>query len=240
MDLNSKKQSLYSSDRYLDLHNLEGNSDRIKKVINIISQHKGKRLLDIGCGTGNITVKLKDFIDEIHAIEISGRAVKAAKEKGVNASQLDIDEKNLPFNNNFFDIIFCGELIEHVFDPDHLLDEIYRTLKPKGIAVITTPNLANYLNRLTLLFGFHPYFTSTGLRYNTGKFFGKGYPCPHITVFALRSLKELLRLHNFQIKKIIGANAYYLLPQPVRILDAIVTRIPSLATCLIFVVEKKI
>jgi 2-polyprenyl-3-methyl-5-hydroxy-6-metoxy-1,4-benzoquinol methylase len=240
--LSDKKEKYYSDDSYIKLHEIGENSDRFDKAIEIIKRRTSgsddKKILDIGCGLGNFTLRLKNFGNQLYAVEISEKAAKLAKEKGIKARLLDVDEQDLPYVNNFFDIIFCGELIEHVFDPDHLLDEIFRTLKPNGLAIITTPNLASYLNRSVMLFGFHPYFTSTGLRYNTGKFFGKDYPCPHLTVFTMRSLKELLLLHNFKVMEIKGANSSHVLASPFKIIDRLFTKIPSLATHLIFALTK--
>jgi len=234
MSIKIKKEALYSSSFFI-----ENNTDRLRKVKKIFSRYKGERLLDIGCGVGSFTLQLREFAGELYGVEISKEAMKFAQERGIKVSQLDIDEDNLPFRNDFFDIIFCGQLIEHLFDPDHLLDEIYRTLKPKGIAIITTPNLASYLNRLALLLGFQPYLTGTGLRYNTGKLLGQKAPCPHLMVLTLKSLKELLQLHNFNVKEIVGVNASHLLPFPLRTLDRFLSRIPCLAIYLIFVIEKE-
>ena len=234
MNIKTKREILYSANFFID-----NDSDRIKKLKEIFRRYRGSNALDIGCGTGNLTQELQKFSHEVFGVEISKEAGKIAEGKGIKVSYLDVDDDNLPFVNGFFDIIFCGELIEHLFDPDHLLDEIFRTLKTKGIAVITTPNLGSYLNRISLLFGFQPYLTGTGLRYNTGKFFGKQEPCPHLIVFTLRSLKELLQLHHFKIREISGANSSHLLRfYPFKIFDNLLTKIPSLATQLIFVVEK--
>ncbi|KKU86472.1 MAG: hypothetical protein A2667_03365 [Candidatus Wildermuthbacteria bacterium RIFCSPHIGHO2_01_FULL_47_27] len=228
------KKELYSNPFFQKTKD-ELRSDRLKKVARIINQHGG-RLLDIGCGTGALTVEFGGHV--LYGVDISEESVKIAQGRGIDAIALDIDEEKLPFEDNFFDIIFCGEVVEHIFDPDHLLDEIYRVLKPGGIAVITTPNLASYLNRIALLFGFQPYFTGTGLRHNTGKFFGDKAPCPHLIVFTLRSLRELFKLHGFKAQRIIGADISHLLPQPLAVIDKIFAKIPALAAGLIFVVKK--
>ena len=52
-----------------------------------------------------------------------------ARKNGVKCYQLDVDEEDFPFGDNYFDAIFCGDIIEHLYDPDHLLSEMYRVLR---------------------------------------------------------------------------------------------------------------
>ncbi len=56
-------------------------------------------------------------------------------------SRVDVyyDGKTLPFKNEYFDSLFCSEVLEHVFNPDEMLAEIGRVLKKGSLALITTP-----------------------------------------------------------------------------------------------------
>jgi SAM-dependent methyltransferase len=49
------------------------------------------------------------------------------------------DGKHLPFENETFDSLFCSEVVEHIFDPDEILKELNRVLKPGAKALITVP-----------------------------------------------------------------------------------------------------
>ncbi len=105
--------------------------DMHKRVLGIFSKYKFDRVLDVGCGDGNFSILLKDASNakEVYGIEISEKGVESAKRNGVKALQLDIDEDDFPFEDDYFDAIFAGEVIEHLWDPDHLFDELYRTLR---------------------------------------------------------------------------------------------------------------
>ena len=222
---------------------------RFEKILEIFREVKGERLLDIGCGDGSFTAQIKEAIEakEAFGIEIAPAAVAFARKIGLNVRQLDIDEANFPFNDDYFDVIYCGEIIEHLFDPDHLLSEIHRTLKPAGICIITTPNLAGWPNRLALLLGYQPYPTAVSptneavgkllLRNPEGQW-------GHIRVFTLKAIKGLLRIHGFKIKQVKGCEVTVKTPLGlsfgfIRLIDRLMSKFPSLATRIIVVVEKQ-
>jgi SAM-dependent methyltransferase len=94
---------------------------------------KGK-LLDFGCGRKpykNLFCNVSEYIGV--DIEVSGHP-------HFN-SQVDVfyDGKTLPFPDNYFDGIFCSEVIEHLFNKEELLPELYRVLKKDGIGLFTFP-----------------------------------------------------------------------------------------------------
>jgi len=239
------KSEFYSKGYYAGL----APEPRFSKVLEIAAKLGGKKLLDIGCGDGTYTLVLKDLLktEETVGIEISPEAVGLAKEKGIKAYQLDIDEEKLPFEDASFDIIYCGEIIEHVFNPDHLLEEIRRTLKPGGRCIITTPNLAGWPNRLSLLLGYQPFATSVSPEHEgAGKLLMKGAEGQwgHIRVFTLKALKELVQIHSLKILQTAGCPVTIntassrILTGGIKTIDKMMSVFPSLASRMIVVVEK--
>ena len=119
--------------------------DRQRKVLEIFSKYRFERILDVGCGDGNFTVLIAKACKakEVYGIEISEKGVELARKNGIKCYQLDVDAEDFPFEDNFFDAVTALELIEnHLYDPDHFLEEVHRVLKPNGIFVLSTPNLA--------------------------------------------------------------------------------------------------
>jgi len=179
-----------------------------KKVINILSRYNTEKFLDIGCGdvflSKNIINKVN--IKEYHGVEISEAGALEAQKLGIKAVKLDISKESLPFKDKYFDFVFAGELIEHLFDPDHLLLEVYRVLKDGGFFLLTTPNLASWHNRIALLLGFQPHYSEVSTKYSVGKLLTSDRfdVSGHIRLFTLRALKELLKLYNFRIIKSFG------------------------------------
>lgn len=177
-------------------------SPKVLALMEMTKDISAVSFLDIGCNEGTVSTILRDIIGakESIGVDISPVAVAEANQKGLDALVLSIDESNLPFKDSYFDFVGCLDVIEHVFDPDHLLDEIHRVLKPDGLAIFSTPNLASWHGRVSLLVGYQPAASSTSLKYhNAGKLFysdptGRG---DHLRVLTLQAFQRLLRLHNF-------------------------------------------
>lgn len=178
-------------------------SDKINKVLGAFDNHPSGRILDIGCGDGYISSLIaKKTGAEIYGVDVSGFAVKLAEKRGVKAMRVDVDGKKLPYRDDYFDAVFCGDVIEHVFYSDVLLDNVHRVLKPGGYVIISIPNIASWYNRLFLLLGIMPSWVESSSVYTGNPFIKKG--SGHIRAFTKRSLVGLLRFAGFRINDIKG------------------------------------
>lgn len=221
--------------------------ERVRACLQLFRVLRGHRFLDIGCGDGAITVRLAEAAGatEAFGVDIAPDAVAAATDKGVKASSIDLDSQDLPFDDCQFDVVYCGEMIEHVYDPGHLLSEVNRVLKLGGHCVLTTPNLAGWPNRFALLLGFQPYPTAVSPNHEgIGKLLVRGEEGQwgHIRVFTLTALKELVRLHGFGILAVRGCavtlKSTHKLAALVKLMDRFFARFPGLANRVILVLRK--
>lgn len=163
-----------------------------------------KHILDFGSGDGSFSILLKNrFNAQVYGVDISRTAVDISNHKGIPTDLLNIDKENLPFANDKFDFIFCGEVIEHIYNPDHLLMEIYRVLNKSGFAMLTTPNLASWYNRISLLLGYQPFWADVSNKYGVGYLLPMG-TAGHIRLFTLKALKQLVNKYNFSVIKVFG------------------------------------
>ena len=122
--------------------------------------HKAK-LLDLGCGTG-------DYVKAFW--ELGFRAI------GVDRP-FDFEKDSLSFASNYFDIVFSKSTLEHIFNTQHILSEVYRVLKKDGIAIFLVPDWASQWRYF--------YDDST-----------------HIKPFTLKGLKQAFLLADFKIVEV--------------------------------------
>lgn len=109
-----------------------------------------KKLLDVGCGIGTIALELRNRGFQVTGIDFSEVAINKCLQHGLDAVVSDVDKDGLKFSDNSFDIVWAGDIIEHVFDPIFLFEEIYRVLKNNGSLLMTVPNNFPLSKRLKL------------------------------------------------------------------------------------------
>ncbi len=177
---------------------------KIEIVLNFFEKHRNGKILDIGCGDGFISSLIKDITKaEVYGVDISRSSVEKARKKGIKAKVVNIDKK-FPFRSNTFDAVFCGDIVEHIYDSEALLMKIYNILKPEGYLIVSVPNIAAWYNRFFLLVGLMPIWVESSLKRYTGNPFIKE-GVGHIHAFTERSLKELLQLTGFKIESVKGS-----------------------------------
>jgi SAM-dependent methyltransferase len=145
------------------------------------------RVLDVGCSTGYLAQRLVERGAVVVGIESDERA--AAEARGVCEDVLvgDVETMALPFPERFFDVVLCGDLIEHLRDPERFLARARPLLRPGGKLVLTTPNVANWAMRLGLLAGRWRY-TDRGILDRT-----------HLHLFTKKTLEEMLVRAGYRV-----------------------------------------
>jgi 2-polyprenyl-3-methyl-5-hydroxy-6-metoxy-1,4-benzoquinol methylase len=117
-------------------------------------------VLDLGCLDGMIGELFVKQGNRVSGIDASQVAVDKAQKRGIDAVCSDLNLP-FPFVSASFDIVFAGEVIEHIGDIDHFTTEILRVLRPGGSLIVTTPNLASLGRRMMLLFNRNPYIENS-------------------------------------------------------------------------------
>jgi SAM-dependent methyltransferase len=142
--------------------------------------------------------------EEIYGIDV-GDLHPSQKLKFV---RLDAAKDEFPFADEYFDLITAIELIEHLPFSDNFFAECFRVLRRGGYLLITTPNLASWLNRVLLLFGYQTTHTPTPSRYYVIGLPSKvrKYTCisdpwdlGHVCGYTLKGLSDMLAIYNFFI-----------------------------------------
>lgn len=107
---------------------------------------KEKIVLDIACGDGYGTALLAELAYKVEGVDLDAKTIEYASKKYLrqNINFIIGDILNIPFEDNFFDLIVCFETFEHVDDHDRLLNEVKRVLKDDGILIMSTPEKSVY------------------------------------------------------------------------------------------------
>src|SRR5207248_1367135 len=114
----------------------------------------GRRVLDLGCRYGALTRTYAEG-NEVVGVDVDREALQEAAKLGIETRWADVDEA-LPFPGASFDVVVAGELLEHVRDPERLMGEVSRLLRPGGTFVGSVPNAFRLKNRLRFLLGRKP------------------------------------------------------------------------------------
>jgi SAM-dependent methyltransferase len=182
--------------------------NKIRRLLELFDQGDRSYLLDIGCGDGTISSLIQERSGRpVIGVDISLVAAKRAKTKISEVVLADIN-RPLPFRRDSVEAIFCGSVIEHVFDVDRLMDEILCIMKKNGYCVLTTPNLAWWANRLLVLVGLNPLFSEPSYRFDISGFSKRrrsDVPAGHLHLFATRTLRKLLELYGCRLIAIKGS-----------------------------------
>ena len=110
------------------------------KLMGVIGKIKGKKVLDVGCGTGRIIKALTEKEAIVTGVDLSPEMILVAKKKFPKIEFAEADAEKLPFKDEEFDVVVASFLIVHLKTLQKAFDEIYRVIKPGGFFVVTNIN----------------------------------------------------------------------------------------------------
>lgn len=161
-------------------------------LVEILALTKGRRFLEIGCAGGAFLNAARKLGFEVQGVELSEDASRFARETfGLQVFAGELTDARFP--DRSFDVVFMGDVIEHLSDPVSVLQEINRVLERRGLLVMALPSQTNSLFSRT---GFLLYGLAGGCA-------TVSMPPYHLFEYRPRSLRFVLRMCGFEVSKLV-------------------------------------
>ena len=124
---------------------------------------EGERVLDLGCGAGRFVAALRQAGADPVGVEIAEAALERARAVAPGADLRLLEEDgSIPLEHGSVDLVWCSEVLEHVADGPHLLQEARRVLRPGGRILVTVPYHGRAQAALIALLRFDAHFDPRG------------------------------------------------------------------------------
>jgi 2-polyprenyl-3-methyl-5-hydroxy-6-metoxy-1,4-benzoquinol methylase len=152
---------------------------RLDEIISGFSRYRrNNRLLEVGFGAGTILEAASRAGWEVFGVEVSSSAVEHAKARGFDVFNGELREAKYPAEH--FDVVVASEILEHISDPQNLLGEVSRVLRPGGLFWATTPNSRSVSARVL------------------GAKWSAIAPPEHLHLFSRRGMRQMLSMAGFR------------------------------------------
>jgi len=215
---------------------------RVEKICSILRKIPQKAIVaDLGCMSGMASAWYAACgVQTLHGFDVSEASLDRLRAKGFEGHPWNVDGERCPMPDGTYDVVIAGEIIEHVVNTDAFAQELYRILKPNGVLILSTPNLASWYNRIRLLRGLPPRSypgVSSSLRKDAL------IDNNHIRVNVLSEWIYFLESHRFRVKEVYGTSHLAAVQggwrnRIIHWIDGLASKKPSLAVGLILKVSK--
>lgn len=139
---------LYKNDKYVRM--------RYRQYLDLLGPYlkEGSKVLEIGCYAAEFAELLPKGIHYL-GVDFDEGALAVARSKGFNVSKADFNTSELAIKDKF-DIIIIAETLEHLLDPQRLMEQLSELLNKEGVVLVSLPNENTLYHRLMSLFGLGP------------------------------------------------------------------------------------
>ena len=122
-----------------------------RHYLNVVEQCLGRhggRLLEIGCGAGDLLAAAVGLGYDVTGVEYSEHACARARERLGGSGRIVHGNVACLTEKNYYDVCVIADVIEHVTDPREFLRQVYEVLRPGGVVIVATPSLDSWSARL--------------------------------------------------------------------------------------------
>jgi len=183
------------------------------------------KVLDVGCGDGRDLIALRAGLPnaQLYGLDIMQGNVDLCLAKGITARISNLEHDQIPFEEEYFDVVIANQVFEHLKNWVWALWQIGMKLKTGGILVVGVPNLASLHNRVLLLLGEQPSCIPPGGM--------------HVRSFTVPGLKSVLEHRGtFSVEEVAGRPFY---PFPRAISNVLSGLFPRAAASIFLLCRKR-
>lgn len=156
-DIKIAKSSPGTKDYFQELRSIRAGRLEYLPRIAKFDQYKGKRVLDVGCRIGLDSMRFAEAGALVTGIDLAESVIKTARQNfAVNKLEGDffvMDGENIEFEDNSFDLVFAHGVVQYTANPQQMINEMHRVLKPGGVAILMAYNRYSWLVALSTLTG---------------------------------------------------------------------------------------
>jgi len=163
-----------------------------KDIISLIPNNPDQKILEIGAGAGNTLLYIKEnqLAREVMGVELMEIANSNQKHPLIDKFQIaNIEQENIQAKEEYFDIIICADVLEHLVDPWSIVNKLSQYLKKEGLLIVSIPNIREWKTLGKIIFqGDFSYQSAGGIMDKT-----------HLRFFCKRNIYQLLNTSALSI-----------------------------------------
>lgn len=160
-------------------------------IISLLTANPQQKILEIGAGAGNtlVYIKEKKLAAEVMGVELMNMPASNQQNKAIDNFQIaDIEKENIAAPKEYFDIVICADVLEHLADPWTMVSKIASHLKSNGRFIVSMPNIREIKTIYKILYkADFKYEPSGGILDKT-----------HLRFFCKKNIRQLLTTDNLQ------------------------------------------
>ncbi|GAB3891414.1 class I SAM-dependent methyltransferase [Spirosoma agri] len=164
-------------------------------LVSLLPASPTLKVLEVGAGGGDtlVYIKAQKLASEVVGIDIFDLPDTNQRNPLIDRFIIvDIEKDALDYAPGYFDVILCGDVIEHLVDPWATIKKLATYLKKDGLLVISTPNFRHLYNFITI-------FLQGDFKYNPA---GDLLDRTHLRFFCKKNIEELVRTEEFAFQSI--------------------------------------